>query len=163
MCNLIQNDAATRRLFQGRNVVGLLIERLSDSSDDVVVEASGALRNLAIDGGHELCGEMFNKGIVPHVITLAGKISSALDSWDSLDGEGRQALVLLAENVITLIWCLAEANHKTLAAINAAGTEGLLAKILSARSGLNPGVVLAAGMLSGLYTADKLQPRRSTR
>lgn len=33
-----------RRLFQGRNVVGALIERLSDNVDDVVVEASGALR-----------------------------------------------------------------------------------------------------------------------
>lgn len=42
--NLIQNDAATRRLFQGKNVVGELIERLSDSVDEVVVEASGALR-----------------------------------------------------------------------------------------------------------------------
>lgn len=44
VCNLIQNDPATRRLFQGRNVVGLLIERLSDDVIDVVVEASGALR-----------------------------------------------------------------------------------------------------------------------
>lgn len=42
--NLVQNDAATRRLFQGKNVVGELIERLSDSVDEVVVEASGALR-----------------------------------------------------------------------------------------------------------------------
>jgi hypothetical protein len=44
ICNLIQNDPATRRLFQGRNVVGELIEKLSDSVDEVVVEASGALR-----------------------------------------------------------------------------------------------------------------------
>lgn len=44
ICNLVQNDAATRRLFQGKNVVGALIERLSDSVDEVVVEASGTLR-----------------------------------------------------------------------------------------------------------------------
>jgi hypothetical protein len=44
ICNLIQNDPATRRLFQARNVVGELIERLSDDVDEVVVEASGALR-----------------------------------------------------------------------------------------------------------------------
>lgn len=43
---MIQNDAATRRLFQSRNVVGELIERLSDSVDEVVVEASGALRSV---------------------------------------------------------------------------------------------------------------------
>lgn len=42
--NLINEDAAMRRLFQSRNVVGALIERLSDDVDDVVVEASGTLR-----------------------------------------------------------------------------------------------------------------------
>lgn len=42
--NLIQNDPSTRRLLQGKNVVGLLINRLSDSEEDVVVEAAGALR-----------------------------------------------------------------------------------------------------------------------
>lgn len=33
-------------------------------------------RNLAIDGGHELCAEMFNKGIMSHITTLTGKVSS---------------------------------------------------------------------------------------
>jgi hypothetical protein len=46
--------------------------------DEVVVEASGALRNLAIDGGHELCGEMFNKGVMAHIIVLTGKVSAIL-------------------------------------------------------------------------------------
>ena len=44
ICNLIQNDPATRRLFQSKNVVGELIARLTDDVDEVVVEASGALR-----------------------------------------------------------------------------------------------------------------------
>ena len=30
--------------------------------------------NLAIDGGYELCGEMYNKGIMPHVIVLVAKV-----------------------------------------------------------------------------------------
>jgi hypothetical protein len=42
--NLIQNDPATRRLLQGKNVVGALINRLSDSEEEVLVEAMGALR-----------------------------------------------------------------------------------------------------------------------
>lgn len=164
MCNLIQNDAATRRLFQGRNVVGELIERLSDSVDDVVVEAAGALRNLAIDGGQELCGEMYNKGIVPHVVALAGKIGAALDAFDSLDGQARQNLVSLAESVITLIWCLAEANHKTLAAMNAAGVEGLLTRVLVARGSLNPGLIVAAGTSPlGITFSLINQRRRCTR
>lgn len=77
-------------MFQSKNVVGVLIERLTDDVDEVVVEASGALRyvsagltefltderNLAIDGGHELCAEMFNKGIMPHITLLTGKVSA---------------------------------------------------------------------------------------
>lgn len=42
--NLIQNDSSTRRLLQGKNVVGALITRLTDSEDEVVLEAMGALR-----------------------------------------------------------------------------------------------------------------------
>jgi hypothetical protein len=42
--NLIYNDASTRRLLQGENVVHSLIFRLRDSEEEVVVEAAGALR-----------------------------------------------------------------------------------------------------------------------
>lgn len=42
--NLIQNDSSTRRLLQGKNVVGALITRLTDGEEEVVVEAAGALR-----------------------------------------------------------------------------------------------------------------------
>jgi len=46
--NLIQNDPSTRRLLQGRNVVGALIERLTDSEEEVIVEAAGALRYVVL-------------------------------------------------------------------------------------------------------------------
>lgn len=46
--NLIQNDPSTRRLLQGKNVVGALISRLTDSEEEVVVEAVGALRCVRI-------------------------------------------------------------------------------------------------------------------
>jgi len=90
--NIIQNDPSTRRLLQGKNVVGILITRLSDSEEEVVVEAAGALRygilshhvwsplmlvldfrNLCIDGGHELCGEMYNKNVLAPLNTFVPK------------------------------------------------------------------------------------------
>lgn len=46
--NLIQNDPSTRRLLQGKNVVGSLITRLSDREEEVVVEAVGSLRCVLI-------------------------------------------------------------------------------------------------------------------
>jgi hypothetical protein len=42
--NLINNDPSTRRLLQGKNIVGSLIARLKDDSEEVVVEAAGSLR-----------------------------------------------------------------------------------------------------------------------
>ena len=42
--NLIQNDPSTRRLLQGKNIVGALIARSSDGEEEVVIEAAGALR-----------------------------------------------------------------------------------------------------------------------
>jgi len=44
VANLIQNDSSTRRLLQGKNVVGALITRLTDSEEEVNFEAIGALR-----------------------------------------------------------------------------------------------------------------------
>ena len=44
VANLIQNDSSTRRLLQGKNVVGALIMRLTDSEEEVKSEAVGALR-----------------------------------------------------------------------------------------------------------------------
>jgi len=42
--NLIQNDPSTRRLLQGKNIVGALITRLTDSEEEVIIEAAGSLR-----------------------------------------------------------------------------------------------------------------------
>jgi hypothetical protein len=42
--NVIQNDPSTRRLLQSKNVVGVLVNKLSDPASEVVSEAAGALR-----------------------------------------------------------------------------------------------------------------------
>lgn len=60
-------------------MVGILIERLTDSVEDVIVEASGALRNLAIDGGYEICGEMYNKNIMTPLTALVPKVRTRAD------------------------------------------------------------------------------------
>ena len=95
--NLIQNDPSTRRLLQGKNVVGALINRLSDSVPEVTVEAAGALRyasllgptlsectnlflyyrNLCIDGGFDICAEMYNKNILAPLRAFIPKVNDA--------------------------------------------------------------------------------------
>ncbi|KIM19857.1 hypothetical protein M408DRAFT_30863 [Serendipita vermifera MAFF 305830] len=119
--NLIQNDSGTRRLLQGKNVVGALIARLGDESDEVVVEAAGALRNLCIDGGYEICAEMFNKGILQPLSAFVPKISNSLSvlfNDAKANIEATRLVCSLAENTITLFWCLSETSNKALNAVN---------------------------------------------
>lgn len=119
--NLIQNDSSTRRLLQGKNVVGALIARLSDNVEEVVVEAAGALRNLCIDGGYEICAEMFNKGILAPLKEFVPKISSVLGQIftdPKSVTEATRFVYEFAENVITLFWCLSETSSKALNAVN---------------------------------------------
>ncbi|CDO73409.1 hypothetical protein BN946_scf185013.g43 [Trametes cinnabarina] len=108
--NLIQNDPSTRRLLQGKNIVGNLITRLSDSEEEVVVEAAGSLRNLCIDGGFDICAEMYNKNILAPLKTFIPKISTTLSQFlaNPKDApENAQKLVYeFADNVITILWCL---------------------------------------------------------
>jgi hypothetical protein len=42
--DLQQSVESTRTLLQGQNVIGTLISRLTDSEEEVIVEAAGALR-----------------------------------------------------------------------------------------------------------------------
>lgn len=91
--NLIQNDPSTRRLLQGKNIVGALIARLTDSEEEVVLEAMGSLRlvfricycglpichrNLCIDGGYDICGEMYNKNILTPLKAFVSKVTARL-------------------------------------------------------------------------------------
>ncbi|KXN88885.1 hypothetical protein AN958_06755 [Leucoagaricus sp. SymC.cos] len=150
--NLIQNDPSTRRLLQGKNVVGALITRLTDSEEEVVVEASGALRNLCIDGGYEICAEMYNKNILTPLTTFVPKISTVLSQHlsDSKSApENAQKLVYeFADNVITVLWCLSETSNKALSAINGIHLTPFLMSFLASRDKLPLGPVVCLYVLT---------------
>lgn len=85
-------------------------------------------RNLAIDGGHEVCGAMYNKQILTPfgvmIPQLANSLQSMLSSEASTGGDdlrdkltGAQVFSL-TENILTLFWCLSETSNKILNAIN---------------------------------------------
>lgn len=156
--NLIQNDPSTRRLLQGKNVVGSLITRLSDSEEEVWIEAAGALRNLCIDGGYDICAEMYNKNILAPLKAFVPRISSALsqfiDSPKSLPENARRVVYEFAENVITIFWCLSETSNKALNAINAIGLIPFLMSFLGARDKLPTATVTAAAQSLYVLTDD---------
>ncbi|KAH8094732.1 ARM repeat-containing protein [Cristinia sonorae] len=156
--NLIQNDPATRRLLQGKNVVGALITRLSDSEEEVVVEAAGALRNLCIDGGYDICGEMYNKGILSPLKSFVPKLSTTLSQFlenPKNAAENVQKLVYeLADNVITIFWCLSETSSKALTTINQIGLVPFLMSFLAAREKLPLSTVTSAAQCLYVLSDD---------
>ncbi|KAG6919037.1 hypothetical protein DXG01_009747 [Tephrocybe rancida] len=156
--NLIQNDPSTRRLLQGKNVVGALITRLTDSEEEVIVEAAGSLRNLCIDGGYDICAEMYNKNILVPWKTFIPKISNTLAQY--LEGaaatpENAQNLVYdFADNVITTLWCLSETSNKALDAINGIHLVPFLMSFLAARDKIPLAPVTAAAHCLYVLTDD---------
>ncbi|KAF8971665.1 armadillo-type protein [Flammula alnicola] len=156
--NLIQNDPSTRRLLQGRNVVGALITRLTDSEEEVVVEAVGALRNLCIDGGYDICAEMYNKNILTPLKTFIPKISTTLAQFleqpKTSPESVRRIVYDFADNVITTIWCLSESSNKALNAINDIRLVPFLMSFLAARDKLPLAPVTAAAQCLYVLTDD---------
>jgi hypothetical protein len=147
-------------------------------------------RNLAIDGGHELCAEMYNKGIMAHLEVLIKKVSfghspnnnsgpeakayrqisgtvdavvtspsATTASLSDAELQNRKHLLSLTENVISLLWSLAETSHKTLAAVNAVGCEALLVKVLAGRDLLGMGVAIASGKLVAFPNSHRFGTR----
>ncbi|CAE6475962.1 unnamed protein product [Rhizoctonia solani] len=156
--NLIQNDPATRRLLQGKNVVGALIARLSDSSEEVAAEATGALRNLCIDGGFDICAEMFNKGIMEPLTEFIPKLSTTLqnvlENPKSAPEKVQELVYEFAENIITILWCLSETSNKALNAINSISLIPFLMAFLINRAKLPRQVVHAAAQCLYVLSED---------
>ncbi|VDB84234.1 unnamed protein product [Peniophora sp. CBMAI 1063] len=156
--NLIYNDPSTRRLLQGKNVVGALITRLSDPEEEVVVEAAGALRNLCIDGGYDICAEMYNKNILAPLSTFIPKISNMLSQYlesPKAAPENAQMLVYaFADNVVTILWCLSETSNKALNAVNQLDLVPFLASFLAARDKLPLSTVTSAAQCLYVLTDD---------
>ncbi|KAI0053405.1 ARM repeat-containing protein [Auriscalpium vulgare] len=156
--NLIYNDPSTRRLLQGKDVVGVLIGRLADSEEEVVVEAAGALRNLCIDGGYEICAEMFNKNIIAPLRTFIPKISTTLaqyiESPKTAPENAQKVVYEFADNVITILWCLSETSNKALNAVNQLSLIQFLMAFLAFRDKLPLATVTSAAQCLYVLTDD---------
>jgi hypothetical protein len=119
MSNLVLSSASTRQLFLSKNLIRLLITRLLEDADqeDVLVEVTGVLRNLVIEGGRDVCGEMANKGILQPLNIIVSKLVTCIENGQAANGNEAHntpvqslnwsRLVLISENVIIILWSLA--------------------------------------------------------
>lgn len=110
LANLLADcDASTRRMLQSHKVVDLLLKSSQHGDILVQAEAVGALRNLAVSGGAEICAEMVNKGIISAISSHLDRITQRIQGTVEYAEDSHTHGVLWdwAENLSILIWCLA--------------------------------------------------------
>ncbi|KAF9184682.1 hypothetical protein BGZ51_006474 [Haplosporangium sp. Z 767] len=160
--NLLMHDAATRRLMLSKNLVGALVERLTDSEHEVVVEALGALRNLTVVGGEEVISEMYNKNVLTPVMALIPSLGNMIDSMlsgpasSTTEQEKRKTVWDWAENVISVIWAMCENSEKALKVVNKTNMIPFLMSFMNNVDKLPPKVIVAAAQC--LYTLTDDNP-----
>ncbi|RUS17101.1 hypothetical protein BC937DRAFT_90414 [Endogone sp. FLAS-F59071] len=153
-------DAATRKLLLSKNLVGQLVERLTDPRQDVVLEAAGALRNLtSID--QDICIEIYQKDVLTPLMVLIPQISAVINrilngtpEVDKKDAEMRKTVWDFADNVISIIWSMSETSDKVLKAVNKLNLIPFLVSFLSAADKAPVKVVVTAGQCLNTLTDD---------
>lgn len=142
---LLTLPPVTLRLLLSKNLIGLLIERLTDAEESVAVEALGALRNLAVTSPASIVSEMHNKRLLlplmsTHLPLLVPRVHEMLlppaeplkptlpataeqrkqvDEQNAKNDQRRRMFWDWSENVFMLLWCLAESTTKILGSLNA--------------------------------------------
>lgn len=111
------DDAHLRTLFLKDRIISILMEScLNDSSDEIVVEAYGVLRNLAIEQGPEVIKFLWRSDIWTPLQAALEKIKASfaylLQNGPGKDKSKSSLLYDFAENILSLILILCtELDH----------------------------------------------------
>ncbi|KAI9298503.1 ARM repeat-containing protein [Neoconidiobolus thromboides FSU 785] len=148
---LCSNDEATRKNLLSCNVVGRLIELLSNFEIEVIVEALGALRNLATMNDEGIVCDIAKKDIWKPMGTLIEKVSVELDKIvkgevvaNKKEAANREAIFTIAENIIVILWSMGETNDKLLEKVSKKQEIQFLLAFLSSFQKLPINLVLNA-------------------
>ncbi|KAJ2134398.1 hypothetical protein IWW43_006878, partial [Coemansia sp. RSA 1935] len=106
---LMSDDETVRRMLLSNNVISALVERLSDSVPDVVVQVSGALYNLAaVDHGAAV--EISRRNIYGAIQSLIPRLATSIDGiiknneeGQRLGDDGRKMVLLTTDNMLSLL------------------------------------------------------------
>ncbi|KAF8951567.1 hypothetical protein BGZ46_003909 [Entomortierella lignicola] len=156
------HDAATRRLMLSKNLIGALVERLTDSVHEVVVESLGALRNLTVVGTEEVIHEMYNKNVLTPVTALIPSLGAMIDNMfsgpaaTSEEHEKRKTVWDWAENVVSIIWAMSENSEKALKVVNKLNVIPFLMSFMNNVDKVPPKVTVAVAQC--LYTLTDDNP-----
>ncbi|TPX57799.1 hypothetical protein PhCBS80983_g03577 [Powellomyces hirtus] len=125
LSNLVLEPDMRKKLLASQ-VLGPLLTLLRDAHAEVVVEATGALRNLVVAGGEEVCGDLVRNNALPALLGLLEKVKSWISARladvqrvaagetvaplaDKKELANRAACFDIAEQLVAVLWSLSEA------------------------------------------------------
>ncbi|KAJ1991612.1 hypothetical protein GGI25_001597 [Coemansia spiralis] len=164
---LVSDDPSTRRLLLANNVVSALIERLSDSVPEVVVQVTGALHNIAaIDQG--AAEEISRRNIYAAIQNLIPRLAKSIDDIikqkdekKQINGDERKLVFLTTDNLISILWVLCETVPSSLRQINDMALSPFLVSFFSVADKLPSSLVQTAGQFLFTLTDDNFHAKRA--
>ncbi|KAJ1801118.1 hypothetical protein LPJ59_000543, partial [Coemansia sp. RSA 2399] len=164
---LVSDDQAIRRMLLANNVISSLIERLSDSVPDVVVQVTGALYNIAaIDQGaaEEIC----RKNIFTAIQALVPRLAKSIDDIIKQEGRDKNAdsaerklVFVTADNLISILWVLCETVPSSIRQINDMALTPFLVSFFGVADKLPSSLVQTAGQFLYSLTDSTFYARRT--
>ncbi|KAJ1865137.1 hypothetical protein LPJ73_000091 [Coemansia sp. RSA 2703] len=164
---LVSDDSKVRRMLLANNVVSALIERLSDSVPDVVIQATGALHNLAaVDQG--AAEEISRKNIYAAIQALVPRLAKSIDDiikdnddGKKLDNNARTMVFLTTDNLISILWVLCETVPSSLKHINGMALIPFLISFFNVVGKLPSSLIQTAGQFLYTLTQDNIHAKRA--
>ncbi|KAK9464302.1 hypothetical protein V1512DRAFT_244450 [Lipomyces arxii] len=108
--NSIETSDFRQALLKAKLVQKLVDNCLSDSSDEVVMEAFGVLGNLALKEGYDVCVFVWRKDIVSIISACLVKVQKSLDTLPTISTIERNLLCKLVENILLFLTSLATSS-----------------------------------------------------
>ncbi|KAI9466433.1 hypothetical protein LPJ79_001491 [Coemansia sp. RSA 1821] len=164
---LMSEDDSVRRMLLSNGVIAALVERLSDSVPDVVVQASGALHALvAMDHGAAV--EVSRRNVFAAVQALIPRLAASIDGIirnseesQQLGASGRKLVMLTADNIMSLLRVLCETVPASLNQINDMALAPFIVSFFKVAAKMPPSLVHTAGQLLHTLTDENTTAKRA--
>ncbi|KAK9474166.1 armadillo-type protein [Dipodascopsis tothii] len=102
IATLIEEPTMRQLLLKEKLVHTIMDQSLSDSSEEVVMEAFGILRNLAIEEGYDICVFLWRRDVLTAMAAWLEKVKGRLDNFSALGADQKSLTFDLAEHLISL-------------------------------------------------------------
>ncbi|GCE98731.1 hypothetical protein ZYGM_003562 [Zygosaccharomyces mellis] len=114
---ICEDPVARAELLKQRLVHVVLSQLINDENTDIVVEAFGLLRNLALEEGYDVSTNLWRSGIWSGILRGFEQVEQSLPKCGDAPVESRRSLFDYADNLLSLVVALANGSDAILAQV----------------------------------------------